>query len=196
MKRGPLRALGLAATVAVASAHVGSPDTYFEGAAGPYPVRVIVRNPGVVPGLAQITVRLLAPQPVVRVLVLPVFWDPRTAAPPPPDVAQPVPGDATLYAAALWLMRGGSYSVRVTVEGASASGTVLVPVLAVATRRIDLQRPVALRRHRDEAFLPLRVAVQVGDVGEDVLGAACDVDRCGDGSHADLLRLTALARAY
>ncbi len=155
MSRGPLRALGLAATVAVASAHVGSPDTYFEGTAGPYPVRVIVRNPGVVPGLAQITVRLLAPQPVVRVLVLPVFWDPRTAAPPPPDVAQPVPGDATLYAAALWLMRGGSYSVRVTVEGASASGTVLVPVLAVATRRIDLQRPVAVTLLALGAFLAI-----------------------------------------
>src|SRR2546426_7508602 len=51
----------------VASAHVGSPDTYFEGAAGPYPVRVIVRTPGVVPGLAQITVRLLAPRAVRRV---------------------------------------------------------------------------------------------------------------------------------
>src|SRR2546426_10399806 len=78
----------------VASAHVGSPDTYFEGAAGPYPVRVIVRTPGVVPGLAQITVRLLAPRAVRRVLVLPVYWDPKTAAPPPPDVAARVPGDS------------------------------------------------------------------------------------------------------
>src|SRR5438046_6219119 len=101
MRRCVARLLALGATAVVTSAHVGSPDTYFEGAAGPYPVRVIVRNPGVVPGLAQITVRLLAPQPVVRVLVLPLLWDPRTAAPPPPDVTQPVPGDATLYAAAL-----------------------------------------------------------------------------------------------
>src|SRR5690242_17617707 len=83
----------------VAAAHVGSPDTYFEGAAGPYPVRVIVRSPGVVPGLAQITVRLLSPQGARRVLVLPVYWDPRTAAPPPPDVAERVPGDSTLYSA-------------------------------------------------------------------------------------------------
>src|SRR5881398_3860439 len=85
-----VRGLRLGAVVGialVASAHVGSPDTYFEGAAGAYPVRVIVRNPGVVPGLAQITVRLLAPRAVRRVLVLPVYWDPRTAAPPPPDVA-------------------------------------------------------------------------------------------------------------
>ena len=67
-------AVVLAAAMAT-SAHVGSPDTYFEGAAGPYAIRVIVRNPGVVPGLAQISVRLLTPQAVTRVLVLPVFWD-------------------------------------------------------------------------------------------------------------------------
>src|SRR5256886_5449925 len=46
------RLSAIAGIALVASAHVGSPDTYFEGAAGPYPVRVIVRTPGVVPGLA------------------------------------------------------------------------------------------------------------------------------------------------
>src|SRR2546422_9426376 len=74
----------LAAVVLVASAHIGSPDTYFEGSAGPYRLRVIVRSPGVVPGLAQITVRLLDGDRARTVSVLPVYWDPRTAAPPPP----------------------------------------------------------------------------------------------------------------
>ena len=142
MTRASARFLTIAGITLVASAHVGSPDTYFEGAAGPYPVRVIVRNPGVVPGLAQITVRALAPAGVRHVLVLPVYWDPKTAAPPPPDVATRVPGDSTLYSAALWLMTGGSYSVQVTVEGAAGTGTALVPVLAVATRRLALQAPL------------------------------------------------------
>lgn len=132
----------LVAIVLVASAHVGSPDTYFEGSAGPYPVRVIVRSPGVVPGLAQITIRLLSRQAARQVLVLPVYWDPRTAAPPPPDVAARVPGDTTLYSAALWLMTGGSYGVQVTVQGAAGSGTALVPVMAVATRRLALDKPL------------------------------------------------------
>src|SRR5438034_10804272 len=96
------RLSAIAGIALVASAHVGSPDTYFEGAAGPYPVRVIVRTPGVVPGLAQITVRLPAPRAGRRVLGLPVSWDPKTAAPPPPDVAARVPGDSMLYSAALW----------------------------------------------------------------------------------------------
>lgn len=137
--------LALVAVIALfTSAHVGSPDTYYEGTAGPYPVRVIVRTPGVVPGLAQITVRLLAPRGVHRVLVLPVFWDPKTAIPPPPDVATPVPGDSTLYSATLWLMRAGAYGVQVTVEGAEGAGTMLVPVTAVATQRLELRTPLGI----------------------------------------------------
>ena len=76
-----MKRIGLFAMWLALCAHVGSPDTYFEGTAGPYPLRVVVRNPTVVPGLAQISVRLLGRQVVRRVLVLPVFWDPRTAAP-------------------------------------------------------------------------------------------------------------------
>src|SRR5207247_1636611 len=49
-----------------------------------------------------------------------------------------------LYSAALWLMRGGAYSVQVTVEGASGTGTALVPVMAVATRRLALQKPLGM----------------------------------------------------
>src|SRR5207245_3766244 len=79
-----------------------------------------------------------------RVLVLPIFWDPRTAAPPPPDVARRVPGDTTLYSTALWLMQDGSYSVQVTVEGDAGPGTALVPVQAVATQRLELQRPLGI----------------------------------------------------
>ena len=159
-----LRLGALVGIALVASAHVGSPDTYFEGAAGPYPVRVIVRNPGVVPGLAQITVRLLAlpPRAVRRVLVLPVFWDPRTAAPPPPDVATPVPGDSTLYSAALWLMSSGSYSVRVTVEGSAGTGTTLVPVMAVATRRLALDKPLGATLLALGAFLCVGALTIVG----------------------------------
>jgi len=144
MMRNGRRVFLVAAIVLCTSAHVGSPDTYFEGAAGPYPVRVIVRTPGVVPGLAQITVRVLSPRPVQRVLVVPIFWDPKTAAPPPPDVAEPVRGDSTLYSAALWLMREGAYSVQITVEGTDGPGMVLVPVMAVATQRLALRTPLGI----------------------------------------------------
>ena len=176
--RGVARVLALAVTVLVTSAHVGSPDTYFEGAAGPYPVRVIIRNPGVVPGLAQITVRLLAPRNVGRVLVVPVYWDPRTAAPPPADVAERVPGDSTLYSAALWLMRGGSYSVQVSIEGASGTGTALVPVMAVATRRLELEKPLGVGLLGLSAFLFIGALTIVrGAVRESVLAPGQEPDQ-------------------
>src|SRR3989442_8139607 len=103
MRRCLARLLALGATAVVTSAHVGSPDTYFEGVAGPYPIPVIIRNPRVLPGLAQITVRLLDPETVRRVLVLPGYWDPRTAAPPPAHVAPRVPGGSTPLNPAPWL---------------------------------------------------------------------------------------------
>jgi len=146
----------------VLCAHVGSPDTYFEGTAGPYPVRVVIRNPGVVPGLAQISVRLLAPHAVRRVLVLPVFWDPRTAAPPPPDLALRVPGDSMLYSSALWLMTRGSYGVQVTVEGESGTGRALVPVMAVATSRLALQKPLGAALLAFGAFLFVGAVTIIG----------------------------------
>lgn len=143
MKRAA-RCAAIAVLALASSAHVGSPDTYFEGPAGPYHVRVIIRTPGVVPGLAQISVRLLDGARARSVTVLPVYWNPRTAAPPPPDTAQVVSGDSSLYGAALWLMTGGSYGVRVTVTGAPGTGTALVPVVAIATRRLELAKPLAL----------------------------------------------------
>src|SRR5437763_693702 len=178
MKVRGLRLGALVGIALVASAHVGSPDTYFEGAAGAYPVRVIVRNPGVVPGLAQITFRLLAPRAIQRVLVLPVYWDPRTAAPPPPDVAAPVPGDSTLYSAALWLMSAGSYSVRVTVEGDAGTGTTLVPVMAVATRRLALEKSLGAALVALGAFLCVGALTIVGAaVRESGLEPGAEPDR-------------------
>src|SRR5262249_17937080 len=45
---------GLLATSA--AAHVGSPDVYFEGDAGPYHLMVSIRTPPVIPGVAEVEV--------------------------------------------------------------------------------------------------------------------------------------------
>ena len=42
-----------------ARAHVGSPDVFFEGAAGPYGVHVVIVPAEVIPGLAEISVRII-----------------------------------------------------------------------------------------------------------------------------------------
>lgn len=121
-----------------AGAHVGSPNVFFEGKAGPYPVRVIVRPPGVVPGLAEISIRVEGDN-VQRVAALPVFWNAGRKGAPPPDEAALVRGETNLYTTALWLMKPGAYSVDVAVEGARGSGRVVVPVNSTAIT----QRPMA-----------------------------------------------------
>ena len=121
----------------IASAHVGSPDVVFSGAAGPYPVHVIVRPPAVVPGLADVVVRTTATD-VARVSIQPVFWRTGVAGAPAGDEIKPVAGSPGLYAGQLWLMARGSYSVYVTVSGARGAGTVVVPVASLATGRLAL----------------------------------------------------------
>lgn len=130
--------LALCLLPVTAVAHVGSPNVFFEGKAGPYPVKVIVRPPGVVPGLAEISIRV-AGDDVRRVTALPVFWNAGRKGAPPPDEATLVRGETNLYATALWLMKPGAYSVDVAVEGGSGGGSVVVPVNSLAISR----RPMA-----------------------------------------------------
>ena len=118
----------------IARAHVGSPNVFFEGKAGPYPVRVVVRPPEVVPGLAEISIRVEGGD-VRHVTALPVFWNAGRKGAPPPDEARLVRGETNLYATNLWLMMAGAYSVNVAVEGALGSGGVVVPVNSLALTR-------------------------------------------------------------
>lgn len=131
--------------IAFSLGHIGSPDTIFEGQAGPYPLRVIVRTPGVVPGLADIVVRITGgPGGVRQVTVLPLRGGLPTAADPPPDTARAVAGDPNLLSAQLWLMSFGAYSVQVAVTGDAGAGTVIVPVNSLATRRLGMDAPMAI----------------------------------------------------
>ena len=122
-----------------ASAHIGQQNVVFEGAAGPYPIRVIIKAPVVVPGLAEITVRSLAPG-VDAVSVLPMRWDTGRKGSPPPDKAKPVKGESDLFSAELWLMTSGAHSVQVTANGARGEHSLLVPVNSVATAKLGLPK--------------------------------------------------------
>ena len=120
---------------AVSMAHVGSPDTFFAGKAGPYDVRVSVRLPGVIPGRAQIAVRVIgATRPQDQhVSIRAGQWNVGLKGAPPPEAATPVPGDPELYAAELWFMTASSYQMAVAVDGPSGAGSIIVPVMALAT---------------------------------------------------------------
>jgi hypothetical protein len=137
LKRSFVRAsLVLLGAVAV-SAHVGSPDVYYSGKAGPYLLDVVVKPPTVVPGVAQVLVHT-ADARVSAVTIRPVYWRSGSKGAPTGDDAKPVAATPGSYAGQLWLMAGGSYSVDVTARGSAGSGTVTVPVVAVATGQLAL----------------------------------------------------------
>jgi hypothetical protein len=125
------------------SAHVGSPDTWFAGNAGPYPVTVVVRAPGVIPGLADVIVRTTGGD-IRAVTASPAAYNAGARGVPPADTARQVPGQPGTWTVPLWIMASGSYSVRVTVTGARGTGTAIVPISAVATRVLSMDHRFGL----------------------------------------------------
>lgn len=135
-----MRLLGAISAVAIAvlvcSAHIGSPDAWYEGNAGTYHVTIEVVAPGVVPGVAKVFVRVTGAT-ADQVTVQANRFDAVGSA-PPPELARPVGGDAGQFTGDLWIMSGGSNSVTVSISGARGSARVVVPVVVVASRRLQL----------------------------------------------------------
>lgn len=124
------------------TAHIGSPNVVYDGDAGPYPVRVVVRPPMVVPGRAEVVVQLTS-NDTAKVDIRPVFWRAGAAGSPAGDNAPREAGTANIYTGQIWLMSRGSYSVYVTVSGARGAGTAIVPVTSFATGRLGLSKGLA-----------------------------------------------------
>ena len=110
------------------AAHVGSPDVFLEGLAGPYRLLVTVRPPAVIPGVADVEV--LATSADVRevhIVPLPLAGAGARFA-PVPDRAVQSTDDPNLFTGHLWLMGAGAWQVRVSVTGDRGDGTLSVPV--------------------------------------------------------------------
>jgi len=123
--------------------HVGSPDVFFEGNAGPYRLLITIRPPQVVPGVAEIEIRSASPN-VRQIHIVPLRLGFKGAQfAPVPDVAQPSREDPQFYTGALWLMATGSWQVRVDVDGTAGPGRISVPVPALATRVAGMQKAMA-----------------------------------------------------
>ena len=112
----------------VAFAHIGSPDVFLEGQAGPYRLLVTVRPPHAIPGVADVEV-LTTSDGVqdVRIVPLPLTGAGAQFA-PVADRAVRSTEDPRMFTGHLWLMSAGAWQVRVTVAGDRGGGTLSIPV--------------------------------------------------------------------
>lgn len=146
------------------SAHVGSPDVYYDGHAGPYHLLVTIRPPAVIPGVAEIQVRDLS-KSVSQVDILPLrMVGPGAKLAPRSDAAQRSAGDPQSFTGSLWIMARGSWKVQVSVDGPQGRAEMEVPVAAISTTSIGMKIGLGIVL----AFLGLLLAA--GAIG--IVGAA------------------------
>src|SRR5437660_5316186 len=119
-------------------AHVGSPDVFYEGDAGPYHLFVTMRMPQVIPGVAEIQVRS-AGKDVQTIQVVPLrLTGPGSNLPSVPDVAQRSKDDPQFFVSNLWLMEFGALQVRIEADGAKGKAELAVPVPSFARQSLPM----------------------------------------------------------
>lgn len=123
-----------------AFAHVGSPDFYYDGYAGPYHMLVTVRPPMVIPGIAEIQVRSVSGE-LNRVDIIPMRLVGQGAKlAPTPDAAERSTGDPHLFTGKLWIMARGSWKVQINADGPQGKGELAVPIAAVSGTSLRMQK--------------------------------------------------------
>lgn len=123
-----------------ASAHVGSPDVFYEGDAGPYHLFVTVRVPQVIPGVADIEIRASSDDAREISTAVARLTGPGSKYAPVPDLATRSKTDPNFFTASLWLMEYGSLRVLIKVRGTRGSADMSVPVPSVARRMLPMPR--------------------------------------------------------
>jgi hypothetical protein len=131
--KAALLAIMLLLMCAAAQAHIGSPDVYFDGNAGPYQLFVTIRPPVVIPGVAEIEVRAAPGVRTIHITPMPLSG-PGAKFAPTPDVAKRAKADPQFFTGSLWMMTTGSWQVRVEADGDKGKGILSVPVPATATQ--------------------------------------------------------------
>ena len=184
MKRALLQILPLLACLLLTlplHAHIGSPDVYEQGNAGPYKLFIVVRPPQVIPGVAEIEVRSETPG-IDRIDITPIpLTGEASKHPPVPDAMKRPTSDAQFFTGHLWIMATGSWQVRFSLTGSQGPGVLSIPLPATAltTRRMQPGLGIML------GFLG--VLLLVGMVG--IVGAAAREAQLPPGTNAPPARV-------
>jgi hypothetical protein len=135
---------------------------YFEGAAGPYHLLVTVNPPAMVPGIAQVQVRVTSGT-VDSISVAPVYVNGRDQGlPPAADVLQRSEADPQWFTGKVWMMESGSWEVRVGVAGTEGTGKLAVPVPVFARRTLPMEKGLGALLFGLMVFLSVGIAAIAG----------------------------------
>jgi hypothetical protein len=130
--------------IAPVSAHVGNPDVYFQGTAGPYQLIITIRTPQMIPGTADVEI-LSATPGISKITVVPLYIvGPGAKYPPVGDLLAQSKEDPQYFFGKIWLMESGSWQVRVQVEGSQGAGELAVPVPAAARRTLPMEKSLGI----------------------------------------------------
>jgi hypothetical protein len=143
--------------------HVGSPNVYLVGDAGPYHLLLKVNPPAMVPGVAQVQVRLTSGT-VSSIRITPVYVNGKDQGLPPTSDLMQRAADPQWFTGKVWLMESGSWEVRVEVSGPQGIGKLAVPVPVFARRTLPMQKALGT------LLFGLMLALSIGIVS--IAGAA------------------------
>jgi hypothetical protein len=173
-RRAAMLAAVMLLIAAPADAHVGSPNVFYEGDAGPYHLFVTVNVPAVIPGVADVQIRADSDDVHQVSTAVTRLAGAGSQYAPVPDIAQRSPIDPHLFTSSLWLMEYGSMRVLINVAGAHGAAQMSVPVPSAARRMLPM--PPAL----GALLLALAIGLALGAIS--IVGAAARESRLAPGA--------------
>ena len=119
-------------------ADIGHYNFTFEGEAFNQTIRVLIKPPGVVPGIANITLNVFD-QSIDSVKIQPVKWHGKiTSYPhlkagpqgsPPADLLNKVEDEESFFFGELWLMDFGAYNINIELFKGKSSEIINIPII-------------------------------------------------------------------
>jgi hypothetical protein len=160
-----------------ACAHVGSPNVFYVGDAGPYHLFVTVMVPQVIPGIAEVEVRTSSNQVREVSTVVTRLSGAGSRYAPVPDLAHRSAVDPHLFTSSVWLMEYGSLRILLKVSGSGGDAELSVPVASFARQSLPMPRWLGA------LLLALTAGLAVGAIS--IVGAAARDSRLPPGATAD-----------
>ena len=134
-------AAAIVAFASTASAHVGSPNVFYEGDAGPYHLFVTVRVPQVIPGVAEVEIRAqLRRRAEIHATSVARLTGPGSKLRAGSRPGQAIENRPAIFTSSLWLMEYGSLRVQLKVNGTHGPATMSVPVASFARKMLPMPK--------------------------------------------------------